>query len=481
MRGAVLKLGQMLSIQDDATVPTHITSLFAKVRDQAFAMPPAQLRATLAKEFKHEDWKANFFLRMEEAPVAAASIGQVHWAELKEEYANGFPPSPPPLSSSPLFSAPEDRRGASTNSVGSSSREGGSTGGVNEGEEKENRLLEPNGHEKVAGNSHLTTTTTTSTVKKRNPSVEVAIKVQYPGVAQSINSDIKNLRTILNMGFLPPGMFVDQVLRELRVELLQECQYLVEAEKQIKYATLLQQHPTLSQFFYVPRVYRNLCTSQLLVTEYVRGIPIDHITNPALKIPLAFRSYAAEQLMTLTLTELFDWCFMQTDPNFSNFLFNAEDNTVYLLDFGAARTYPTSFVEDYLEVVAAAARQDREMILKKSIDLGFLTGREVKEMLDAHVQSVLLLGKPFRDRHNLYDFSLENIPAQVQKLVPTMIRLRLKPPPPPAYSLHRRLSGTILLCTRLRATVPCGRVFWEIYEKQRAVFAAARLASSTQS
>lgn len=434
MRGAVLKLGQMLSIQDGATVPSHITALFAKVRDQAFAMPPSQLQSTLAKEFGDANWREKLFVRMEDAPVAAASIGQVHWGELKWEYSHAFPAS--------------SVNREATMPTGGTTGEDGRTGEVGIGR-------------------------TSNDSNTRKGSVEVAIKVQYPGVAQSIDSDIKNLRTFLNMGFLPPGMFVDQVLRELRAELLQECQYLTEAEKQIKYATLVEAHPVLSKFFYVPRVFRSLCTSQLLVSEYVRGVPIDQITNPALQVPLEFRSYAAEQLMTLTLTELFDWCYMQTDPNFSNFLFNAEDNKVYLLDFGAARSYPTSFVQDYLEVVAAAARQDRETIVAKSIDLGFLTGREVKEMLDAHVESVLLLGKPFRDREKLYDFSLENIPSEVQKLVPTMLRLRLKPPPPPAYSLHRRLSGTILLCTRLSATVPCGKVFWELYDRKRAEFAAA--------
>jgi len=437
MRGAVLKLGQMLSIQNDATVPSHITALFAKVRDQAFAMPPSQLRSTLAKEFHNEDWKATLFVRMDEEPVAAASIGQVHWGELKGEYASPSPPPHCPSSLSPLSSSASSSLppGAALATEKCKLEKGRTTeastamptvgwkGEVEEGEKKQKRT-----------------------------SVEVAIKVQYPGVAQSIESDINNLRTILKMGFLPPGMFVDQVLRELRGELLQECQYLTEAEKQIRYATLVDQHPTLSTFFHVPRVYLSLCTPQMLVTEYVRGVPIDQITNPELGVPRAFRSYAAEQLMTLTLTELFDWCFMQTDPNFSNFLFSVEENKVHLLDFGAARTFPASFVEDYLEVVAASARQDRDAVISKSIDLGFLTGREVKEMLDAHVESVFLLGKPFRDREHAYDFALENIPAQVQKLVPTMLRLRLKPPPTPAYSLHRRLSGTILLCSRLQYT-----------------------------
>eukprot|EP00796_Vickermania_ingenoplastis_P010996 gene10996-7639_t len=410
MRGAVLKLGQMLSIQDENTIPSHITALFNRVRDQAFAMPRGQLLSTLTKEFRDPQWKEKIFSEFDETPMAAASIGQVHRGKLR--------------------CMPPGEGNSSRTAAGEEVPAGGRGAGAGE----------------------------------EGP--EVAIKVQYPGVAKSIDSDIGNLRSLFRIGILPPGMFVEQVLQELRSELMEECQYLKEAAKQQRYRQLLLADPKLSQFFNVPKVYAELCTQQMIVSDFVRGIPIDKVaSNP--EIPVEYRAFVAEQLLSLTLTELFQWRFMQTDPNFANFLFETKTNKVHLLDFGAAREYPGSFVEDYLDVVAAAAREDREMVVKKSISLGFLTGREVKEMIDAHVESVLLLGKPFRNRDGLYDFASENIPKQVQKLVPTMVKLRLKPPPIPAYSLHRRLSGTILLCTRLKAAIPSGKVFWDIHDAQR--------------
>jgi len=103
-------------------------------------------------------------------------------------------------------------------------------------------------------------------------------------------------------------------------------------------------------------------------------------------------------------------------------------------------------------------------VIEKSIRLGFLTGQEVKEMIDAHVESVFLLGKPFRDRSQPYDFTSENLPRQIQSHVPTMVRLRLKAPPTPTYSLHRRLSGTILLAARLGASINSAEMFWNIYD-----------------
>lgn len=296
----------------------------------------------------------------------------------------------------------------------------------------------------------------------------MAIKVQYPGVAGSVDCDIDNLRTILRIGVLPPGMFVDNVLQELRKELKEECDYVKEAEKQERYRGLLQQHTELASFFHVPAVFREYCTPQMLITEYVRGVPVDHLAGS--DVPQDYRNYVAEKMLSLTLHELFLWRFMQTDPNYANFLFDAPQQRMHLLDFGATREFQAAFVHDYLEVVAAAAREDRATIVQKSIALGFLTGREVREMVDAHVTSVLLLGKPFRSPHGEpFDFERDNIPGSVQRLVPTMVKLRLKPPPTPAYSLHRRLSGTILLATKLKAKIDSGKIFWDIYEKCRHV------------
>ncbi|KAL7695679.1 ABC1 protein [Lotmaria passim] len=391
MRGAVLKLGQMLSIQDENTIPSHVTALFERVRDQAFAMPPAQLDRTLAKEFGTAKWRSELFETFDEIPMAAASIGQVHRATLKPG-ASGTDPTQPP--------------------------------------------------------------------------VEVAVKVQYPGVAQSIDSDVANLKMLMSVGVLPPGMFVNKILQELRSELSMECQYTLEAAKQMRYRKLVADDAALSLFFYVPKVFQDISTDQVLVSEYVRGVPVDQLGKRS-DVPQDLRNYIAEQLMSLTLKELFLWKFMQTDPNFSNFLYSAKDNKMYLLDFGASREYADDFLADYLDVVTAAATGDRPAIIDKSIRLGFLTGREVKEMIDAHCASVLLLGKPFANRDEPFDFAAQNLPKMIQSYVPTMVKLRLRPPPTPVYSLHRRLSGTILLATKLKATINSGRQFWDIHDQLR--------------
>lgn len=388
MRGAVLKLGQMLSIQDENSVPPSVTAIFQKVRDQASAMPVYQLEETLRRELG-DNWREKFH-DFVETPVAAASIGQVHRATISIQ-----------------------------NVVGET-------------------VLE-----------------------------DVAVKVQYPGVADSIDSDVANLRMLMNLGILPSGLFVGNILNELKEELSRECQYNLEADKQMRYRSLVASHPQLSRAFNVPAVMPSLSTPRILTTEYVHGVSIDTIASRE-DVSQDYKNYIAENMMRLTLLELFEWRFMQTDPNFSNFLFDAANSKVHLLDFGASREYDPEFVDDYIEVVAAAAREDKETVIRISQKLGFLTGHEMPAMLEAHAQSVIILGKPFREigatePSQNFDFGAVNLPSQIQSHIPTMIKLRLRPPPTPIYSLHRRLSGTILLCTKLRATINCSALFWDIY------------------
>ncbi|KAH9578008.1 UbiB domain [Trypanosoma melophagium] len=408
MRGAVLKLGQMLSIQDSSTVPPHVTQLFERVRDSAYAMPPEQLNRTLAKEYKNANWRRDLFLEFDDEPMAAASIGQVHRAAVADKNISN-----------------------------------------NNNNNNNNNTSNTNNNKTDNDNDIVTVE-------------QVAVKVQYPGVARSIVADVANLKMLITLHVLPPGMFVDNILQELSQELSMECRYTIEAAKQMRYAALVEQHPQLRNVFIVPKVYTSLSTDGVLVTQLVSGVPIDKLaTVPDMQ---ELKNHIAEHMLMLTLSELFQWRFMQTDPNYSNFLFDAKTNKISLLDFGAAREYSAEFVQDYLDVVAAAARQDRETIISKSMKLGFLTGNEMKEMLDAHVASVILLGKSFRHRDKTFDFAAEELPSQIQSYIPTMIKLRLRPPPTPVYSLHRRLSGTILLATKLKATINSGEIFWNIYD-----------------
>lgn len=87
---------------------------------------------------------------------------------------------------------------------------------------------------------------------------------------------------------------------------------------------------------------------------------------------------------------------MQTDPNWSNFLYDVNSKQLMLIDFGSTRFYTDDFINDYKEIIRAAVADDYEQVLKLSQKMQFLTGYETKQMKDAHVNATMILGEVFR-------------------------------------------------------------------------------------
>ncbi|KAM5297660.1 atypical kinase COQ8B, mitochondrial isoform 2-T2 [Glossophaga mutica] len=370
VRGAALKVGQMLSIQDNSFISPQLQRIFERVRQSADFMPRWQMLKVLEEELGR-DWQAKV-VSLEEVPFAAASIGQVHQGMLRD-------------------------------------------------------------------------------------GTEVAVKIQYPGVAQSIQSDIQNLLAVLKMSVaLPDGLFAQQSLQALLQELAWECDYRREAASAQNFRQLLADDP----FFRVPEVIKDLCTTRVLGMELVRGVPLDQCQGLSQDI----RNQICFQLLRLCLRELFEFQFMQTDPNWANFLYDASSHQVTLLDFGASREFGTEFTDHYIEVVMAAANGDRDRVLQKSQDLKFLTGFETKAFSDAHVEAVMILGEPFATQ-GPYDFGVGDTARRVQGLIPVLLQHRLRPPPEETYALHRKLAGAFLTCARLRANIDCRDLFQDTYHR----------------
>ncbi|EPY77323.1 aarF domain containing kinase 4-like protein [Camelus ferus] len=286
---------------------------------------------------------------------------------------------------------------------------------------------------------------------------EVAVKIQYPGVAQSIQSDVQNLLAVLKMSMaLPEGLFAEQSLQALQREMAWECDYRREAACAQNFRQLLAGDP----FFRVPAVIQELCTTRVLGMELAGGVPLDQCQGLSQEV----RNQICFQLLRLCLRELFEFRFMQTDPNWANFLYDASSHQVTLLDFGASREFGTEFTDHYIEVVMAAANGDRDQVLQKSRDLKFLTGFETKAFSDAHVEAVMILGEPFATQ-GPYDFGAGDNARRVQGLIPVLLQHRLRPPPEETYALHRKLAGAFLACARLRAHIACRDLFQDTYHR----------------
>lgn len=376
MRGAALKLGQMLSIQDEDSIPPSLRKALERVRQGADYMPKRQLEAQLTAQLG-EKWRDRF-KEFDPIPIAAASIGQVHRAVMHD-----------------------------------------------------------------------------GTV--------VALKIQYPGVAESIDSDLNNLKTLVRMtNLLPPGLFIDNIIKVASEELREECDYAREAASQIRYRELVFADKVLKKHVNVPEVFTDHCTSRVLTTRLVPGMPIDK----ALSLPQSVRNAIARTTLVLTIRELFEWRFIQSDPNFANFLYDNPSRTVHMIDFGAAREYQKSFVDGYMRLVWAAANQDRDTILQVSKELGFLTGDESKKFLDAHVDAGLVVGEPFLKKES-FDFANSHLTQRIGQYGGTFMQYRLTPPPSEAYSLHRKLAGAFLLCIKLKANIPCRDILETTFNSYR--------------
>ncbi|EGW06415.1 Uncharacterized aarF domain-containing protein kinase 4 [Cricetulus griseus] len=312
VRGAALKIGQMLSIQDNSFISPQLQRIFERVRQSADFMPRWQMLRVLEEELG-KDWQDKV-ASLEEVPFAAASIGQVHKEMLKD-------------------------------------------------------------------------------------GTEVAVKIQYPSVAQSIQSDVQNLLGLLKMSVgLPEGLFAEQSLQSLQQELAWECDY----QREAACAQTFRKHLANKPFFRVPAVVPELCTRRVLGMELAGGIPLDQCQGLSQDI----RNQICFQLLRLCLRELFEFRFMQTDPNWANFLL------VTLLDFGASRAFGTEFTDHYIEVVKAAADGDRDRVLKKSQDLKFLTGFETKDLLvDQTIEKVSFCA-PDRNLDKAFSYICRDGPAR---------------------------------------------------------------------
>ncbi len=360
LRGAAMKLGQMISMDAGDFLPAELTQILERLRDNAHHMPPQQLQQVLAAQWG-KDWRTRF-RRFEPRPIAAASIGQVHRATT------------------------HDGR-------------------------------------------------------------ELAIKIQYPGVRESVDSDVDNVATLLRVSsLLPAELDIAPLLAEAKRQLADEADYRREGQQMERFGVLLADHPGVV----VPTLDQEFTTDRVLAMSFVEGQPIESLQSA----PQEVRDAAMRTLIDLVLRELFDFGVMQTDPNFANYRIQPDTGRIALLDFGATRPVGEATVAAYGALLRAGLDRNRDGVRQAAIVAGFLSGAAStrhRTRIDAMIDTIIgELHRPgpfdFGDRRFVGGLKDDGLQVAADKAAWHI-------PPADILFVQRKISGTALLAARLGARV----------------------------
>ena len=362
MRGAAMKVGQLLSMEADGVLPEELSSLLAQLREDALAMPRDQLEKSL-REAYGDNFLANF-KNFDYTPLAAASIGQVHRATTLEN--------------------------------------------------------EP-----------------------------IVLKIQYPGVMQSIDSDVDNIAWLLKVSnLLPKHLEIKDLLEDAKAQLHDEANYFLEGQH---LADFYQSLYTDDRYI-VPWYYDALSTNNVIAMEYVAGDALEKLTD----LPQVEIDTLLSNMFELMFKELFELRLMQTDPNFANYRYQRDTQQIVLLDFGATRSFKADFVVNYKKLIRAVIANDRQALVIAADGLGYSASSASAQYQEFLFDVFNVALEPFaHDR--AFDFAKSPISEGLSKMSEQALGFKefWQTPPTDILYLHRKLGGMFLLATRLKAKVNC--------------------------
>ncbi|MFT5889665.1 MAG: putative unusual protein kinase regulating ubiquinone biosynthesis (AarF/ABC1/UbiB family) [Zhongshania sp.] len=229
----------------------------------------------------------------------------------------------------------------------------------------------------------------------RSSGEALCIKVQYPGVEDTIDADFNAVMRLLKISrLIASTRNLDDWFGDIRLLLHKEVDYEQERRDLGFVAAALADDAR----FVVPKCYPEFCTRRILTMSYETAESV----NSALvaDLPQARRDKLGRAVLDVFLAELFDWRRMQTDPNFGNFRVRIDEHgaedTLVLLDFGAMRMLPSDFADEFCAMLMAAYQRDRPEFLAKSLSLGFMKANFPVEVLDNFVDIGIDIAEPLR-------------------------------------------------------------------------------------
>ncbi|HCP48139.1 MAG TPA: hypothetical protein DIU15_19025, partial [Deltaproteobacteria bacterium] len=199
----------------------------------------------------------------------------------------------------------------------------------------------------------------------------VAVKVQYPGIAESVASDLDNAKLLAAPMFaMVPRVAMEGAISDLRSRLQLECDYALEAQSQLTFADLWAGDDEI----YVPRVYQEMCGPQVLVTEFIEG---ESWAQMMARTDAADRARYGRILFRFVYHSLYAFGIFNTDPHPGNYLF-MPDGRVAFLDFGSVHRYEDSTRRDFCELALLCMHKQRGPEMRRVIHRTFGIPEHVK-------------------------------------------------------------------------------------------------------
>lgn len=293
---------------------------------------------------------------------------------------------------------------------------------------------------------------------------DVVLKVQYPGVADSIDSDLSIFKHLLKIAnAVPQTKALDAWFEEIGELLHREVDYRLEAETTKRFAHYLAD----DERYVVPIIYDNYSTNRLICMSFEAGISLN---DPIITtLPQDRKNALGQAAIEIVMRELFEWGEMQTDPNFGNYLVRYEDgiDKLVLLDFGAIKQFDDHLLSIARGLISAGYHQDKQKMMAAMTGYDFfdqLNGKPKSDMAEVF----LMACEPFAhaqklhtrhgghsshlDEQGLYIWSGSDLYARVMNAAKNGMQSReFSLPPKEMMFISRKFIGAYALLVALDA------------------------------
>jgi len=381
LKGSIVKIGQMMALYGEHFLPEEVTAALHTLEDNTAALEWTTIYEELEDELGPEKLA---LLEIEEEPLGAASIGQVHKAIIK---ATGE---------------------------------------------------------------------------------EICLKIQYPGVAEAVDSDLGAVETLVRvLKIVPMTEEFESWFQEIREMMYREVDYAHEREKTRLFRERLKDDPR----YVVPKVYDEFCSSRVIATSFEPGYNIDAPETKALSQQR--RNAICRNALDLCWKEVFLWGEMQTDPNFGNYFIRfgdgaADPDKIVLLDFGAVREFSDKTLGPGRTIVKSAFHHNESQLLEGLDALGLFDDSTPMDAKRGLAELCYMAIEPFADPERFpapdyllneqgeYKWAESNLPARLSMkagLSAAGANRHFTIPPRELMFLVRKIMGAYTFMSVLKAEI----------------------------